>query len=166
MSQQERRPSNGLKAVGAVTDKLTRPLLGKRGLAEGDLVRHWAAIVGPTLAALSQPESVRFPRDKRDNGELTIRVGSGPAATMLQHEAPRIIERVNRFYNYAALSRMKIIQAPLPPRRATKGPEMRPLSSAEEQDLQATVAGIADPDLKEALLSLGRSMRGRQKKDP
>lgn len=160
----EPKPTRGLKAVGAISDRLTKPILGKRGLAEGELIRHWPMIVGPALAAVSQPEKVWFPRDRRDGGELTVRVGNGAIATMLQHQAAQIIERVNRFYSYAALNKLKIIQAPLPPRRTAKGPEMRPLSAEEDAELQQTVAKIADPELRDALLALGRSMRARQKR--
>lgn len=163
MQDHDKRTGHGLTAVGAISTKVTRPLLGKRGLAEGDLVRHWSAIVGPRLAAISQPERVLFRKDRRDDGELTVRVSSGPAATMLQHQAAQIIERVNRFYNYPALSRLKLVQAPLPSRKGAKGPTMRPLSVTEEHDLEAAVAKVSDPDLREALLSLGRSMQQRKK---
>lgn len=162
MQDKDRRAQSGLKAIGVISDKLTKPLFGKRGLAEGDLIRHWSAIVGPRLAALSQPERVLFRKDRRDDGELTVRVSSGPAATLLQYEAPRIIERVNQFYNYPALSRLKLVQAPLPPRKVAKGPTLRPLSVGEEHDLEAAVAQVTDPDLREALLSLGRSLQQRK----
>jgi hypothetical protein len=162
-SPPEARPTRGLKAVGLFSDRVAKPILGKRGLAEGDLLRQWSSIVGPHLARLSQPENVRFMKGRRDNGELTVRVGSGAAATLLQHEAARVIERVNRFFGYAALSRMKILQAPLPKRRKAAAPALAALDNKEETDLNALLAGVTDPELRAALESLGRSMIGRKK---
>jgi hypothetical protein len=115
------------------------------------------------LARLSQPEGVRFIKGKRDGGELTVRVGSGAAATLLQHEAALVIERVNRFFGYNALSRMKILQAPLPKRREAHAPSVAALDSQEEANLESMLQGVTDPDLRAALESLGRSMIGRKK---
>lgn len=159
----EARPSNGLKSVGVFADRVAKPILGKRGLAEGDLLRHWTAIVGSHLATLSQPEAIRFAKGRRDGGELTIRVGSGAAATLLQHQAALVIERVNGFFGYRALSRMKILQAPLPKRRHPQQPATAPLAPDEEQSLQATLQSVTDPDLRAALESLGRTMLERRK---
>jgi hypothetical protein len=162
-NQAERRPTQGLKAVGVFSERVAKPILGKRGLAEGDLLRHWTAIVGAHLAKLSQPEAIRFAKGRRDGGELTIRVGSGAAATLLQHQAALVIERVNSFFGYRALSRMKILQAPLPKRRQPQKPASVPLAPTEEQSLQATLQAVTDPDLRAALESLGRTMLERRK---
>lgn len=157
------RTSHGLKAVGVFSDRVSRPILGRHGLAEGDLLRNWETIVGTALARLSQPEGVRFRKGRRDGGELTIRAGNGAAATMLQHEAGLVLERINRFYGYAALDRMKIVQAPLPDRRQARAPKVRPLTVQEEQSLHEMVQGVTDPELRESLESLGRSMLARRR---
>jgi hypothetical protein len=155
------RVSRGLLAVGALSSKVTRPLLGKRGLGEGDLVGRWAMIVGPALASLTAPERLRFARGRRDAGELTVRVSSGPVAVEVQHDAPRLIDRINGHFGYAAVARLKVIQAPLPrpPRRAAVAP--RPLTAEEERDLDALLAGVADDALRATLKRLGQAVRGR-----
>lgn len=155
------RTSYGLKAVGLFSGKVTRPLLGKRGLAEGDLIARWELIVGPAVARLCVPERITFKRGERVNGTLVIRVGSGPAATVLQHDMPRIVERINGHFGYAAVKTLKIVQAPLPLRKTTERPAPRPLTPAEEQDLDGLLAGVTDPDLRATLERLGRSIRGR-----
>lgn len=155
------RASRGLLSVGLFSSKVTRPLLGKRGLAEGDLVARWEVIVGPTVARLCVPEQIKFKRGERVNGTLVIRAGSGPAATVLQHDKPRILERINGHFGYAAVKDLKIVQAPLPLRKVKERPAPRPLTPAEEQDLDALLTGVTDPVLRETLERLGRSIRGR-----
>lgn len=155
------RTARGLLAVGAISGKVTRPVLGKRGLAEGDLVARWELIVGAAVAKLCVPERIRFPRGARDNGELVIRAASGPAATVLQHEKARVIERINGHFGYRAVKDLKIVQAPLPLRQRKPRPPPRPLDPAEERDLDALLAGVTDPDLRATLERLGRAIRGR-----
>lgn len=157
----ERR--RAMVAVGAVTDRLTRPLLGKQGLAEGALLAHWETIVGIDLAAFALPERVHFPRGRRDGGEVTVRVGSGPAAVQLQHDAPRVIERINGYFGYPAVARLKIVQAPLPVRRDPRPPDPPPLNGAEAASVARAVAAVADPDLRAALERLGHAVRRRHR---
>ncbi|MGC2856718.1 DUF721 domain-containing protein [Novispirillum sp. DQ9] len=150
-------------AVGAVTDPLTRPLLGKHGLAEGNLLANWDAIVGPMIAALALPERVRFPKGRRDGGELTVRVASGPVAVQMQHDSPRVLERVNAYFGYPAVVRLKIIQAPLPLRRPRRPAEPPPLKPAEAEAVASAVADIPDPGLRAALERLGAAVARRRK---
>lgn len=153
-------------AVGAVTDRLTRPILGKHGLAEGNLLAHWEDIVGPLVASLALPERVRFPKGRRDGGELTVRVSSGPVAVQIQHDSPRVLEKVNGYFGYPAIGRLKIVQAPLPVRRPRRRPEPPPLAPAEARAVQDAVASIA-PDAPEglrlALERLGQAVARRRK---
>lgn len=157
------RMARGPLAVGAVAGRVTRPILGKRGLAEGDILGHWASVVGEVVARYAIPERVSFPRGRRDGGELVIRVASGPFAIQLQHDAPRVIERINAYFGYPAIARIKLMQAPLPVRRAARGVTLPPLSESEESALQSELVGITDPDLRASLERLGRSMRQRAK---
>lgn len=150
-------------AVGAVTDPLTRPLLGKHGLAEGNLLANWDAIVGPLVASLALPERMRFPKGRRDGGELTVRVASGPVAVQIQHDAPRVLERVNGYFGYPAVVRLKIVQAPLPLRRPRRPPEPPPLKPEEARVVEQAVADIPDPALRAALERLGQSVARRRK---
>ncbi|MFA7428752.1 MAG: DciA family protein [Rhodospirillaceae bacterium] len=150
-------------AVGAVTDRLTRPILGKHGLAEGNLLAHWEAIVGPAVAALALPERVRFPKGRRDGGELTVRVSSGPVAVQIQHDVPRILERVNSYYGFPAVVRLKIVQAPLPVRRPRRPPDPPPLAPAEAKAVADIVAPIVPDELRAALERLGQAVARRRK---
>jgi hypothetical protein len=127
--------------------------LARYGFAYAELLSSWAAIVGEDIASLCEPERIRWPRGgERQGGTLLLRAAPGRALD-LQHEIPRIAERINGFYGYAAIGRIKLVEAPLEPARALV-PRPR-LDEAGAAALEGRLRDIADPALKEALRRLG-----------
>ena len=94
---------------------------------------------------------------------LHIRVDGG-AAVELQHKTPIVLERINAFYGYRAVDRLKLVQGPLPEPEATRGKSMRELSLAESTFIEREAASTKNSDLRDALLRLGVSMFRRQDK--
>jgi len=126
------------------------PAFRKFGFVQHSIVSRWAEIVGERYARVSTPESIRFPKGQRAEGVLALVVG-GAHAPMMQHIAPEIIERVNRFFGYTAVARLAIrhgevkrLEKPLPP------PSLKPLS----EEMSDSLRGIADPELKAVLEAL------------
>lgn len=157
-----RRGSSGPKAIAEIAAKVTQPLFRKRGFADGALVADWAAIVGERLAAVSLPESVQFPPKRRSQGTLKLRVAHGGLALELQHLQPQLIQQINGYFGYEAITHMQFIHAPLPPRKSHVTEEERPLDADEERELAALLADVEDGDLRRALDSLGRLVFGRR----
>lgn len=153
------------KPVSQSIDRLTKGLLGKQGFSHGAIVTKWPEIVGETMARHTQPEKIIFSRDGATGGTLHLKTDSGAYAMELQHQEPLIVERINTFFGYKAVDRIKLIQGPLPRThqadRHTKPP--RALNSAESKALAGTVADVDDPELKEALERLGKNILGRHK---
>ena len=146
----ERHP--GFRAIGIAASRLAVPVIGKRG--GGFLVRlksEWAAIVGPDWANVTWPSALG-----RD-GVLKLRTASG-AALEAQHRAPLLIERINGFFGRPVVSRLALVQGPLPRPAPPSAPPLRPLAPGESEALDARLAGIADPELREALAGLGRAV--------
>jgi hypothetical protein len=124
------------------------------GFVQSAVVSRWAEIVGPRYANVSSPESIRFPSGKRAEGVLSL-VVEGAHAPMMQHVAPAIVERVNRFFGYQAVVRVTIRQGaarPAEPRRAP--PSLRPIPAEIGDSLRA----IVDPELRECLTSLAGAL--------
>jgi hypothetical protein len=161
MSIAKQRRAHAPRAIAETVDRLTRPLFAKRGFAQGAVVREWDAIVGPELAAQTVPERIAFPPGMRNGGTLHLRVGNGVAATTLQHLKPVLIERINGYFGYAAVVRLRLIQRPLPPRPAAPRPRVRALRGDEEARLKTCLESVPDGDLREALDALGRAILGR-----
>jgi hypothetical protein len=74
---------------------------------------------------------------------------------MMQHVSPTIIERVNRFFGYAAVIKVVIRQGTLPARPRRAGPQP---SVPIPTDLGESLRTIADPELKTVLESLARGI--------
>jgi hypothetical protein len=149
-----KREYRGFRALGVAVSKLTVPIIARRG--GGVLVRlkaEWAAIVGPDWAEVSWPTALG-----RD-GVLKLRAAPG-AALELQHRAPLIIERINLFFGRAAVSRLALVQGPLPLALGVGRPVIRPLSEGEAAALDRRLSEVADPDLRAALAQLGRAVGG------
>jgi hypothetical protein len=158
----ETRRRHGATALAALLPRITGKAMRERGFAEDAIIARWPDIVGAEIARDAQPDRIRFPRGKRDGGVLHLRV-DGAAALEIQHEEPRIIERVNAFFGYPAIARLALVQGPLPQRdtRPAKPPP-RPLTADETAALDGKVGEIEDETLRNALSRLGRAIRGRR----
>ncbi len=158
---------SGLRALGATVAKVASAALGKRGFAEAGVITDWPEIVGPQLAAHSSPVRLAFPRGRRAEGTLHIRV-AGAFAVELQHLEPLVVERINRYFGYRAVARLAMVQGPLPeraPRRRHKA-EIRRLSDEEERALAERLAAVPEAGLRQALRRLGRAVIGRRPAEP
>lgn len=154
----ERR--NRSEPIGNAVARITKPVFGRRGLADGVIARDWRTIVGEAIAKHSQPEKISYAGRERSGGLLHLRVDNSAMATQLQHLEPQLIERINSHFGYRAVARLRYIHAPLP-EPALTGRAKRPepaLTPARRQALAAALSGVDDPDLLAALERLGRAI--------
>lgn len=150
----------GPRAVGEQTLKLARRSLGKRGFVEASLVADWAAIVGAGIGAGTRPLRISFPKGERAGGVLHIKVDGGATALELQHLEGLVVSRINRHFGYGAIARLSLHQGPLgkaPPRAHPAAPTLTP---DQTRHLDAQLAGVDDPELRQALARLGRYLAG------
>ena len=156
MSKRPRAPEpeqprqNRARAVSELLPSVGGAAFRRFGFVQSSIVSRWSEIVGERWAKACTPESIRFPVGKKADGTLTL-VARGAHAPMLQHIAPEIVERVNRFFGYAAVARITIRQgeiARIEPRRAP------PSLKAMPADMGDGLKGIADPELRAVLESL------------
>lgn len=141
--------ANRARAVSELLPDIGRAAFRKFGFVQSSVVTRWAEIVGDRYARVSAPESIRFPLGERANGVLTLTV-QGAHATMMQHIAPEIVERVNRFFGYGAVGKLVIRQGDVKRDARVAPPAVRPVS----HELGESLRTIADPELKAVLASL------------
>jgi hypothetical protein len=140
----------GLRAAGIVAARLAAPIVARRGGGVlGRLKAEWAAVVGAELAAATWPEALG-----RD-GALKLRVASSIALD-LQHRAPLVIERINLFFGHAVVTRLVLVQGPLPLAAPPAAALPAPLAAEAARALDSRLGDIADPELRAALARLGR----------
>ncbi len=156
----------GLRALAVSLPRVTKRLFGKRGFAEGGLAADWPGIVGTELAQRCRPGKLAFARGaERRNGTLTLRV-EAPFATEVQHMAPQIMERINGYFGYGAVARLRLQQVPYRPAPDRPGhapgpaPGPAPAPGAETSpELAARLEAVEDPELRAALGRLGRALQ-------
>ena len=140
--------------------KLLRPSAKQFGFAIPDMLIAWSEIVGADLARRAMPEKLSR---SAEGAVLTVRA-RGPAALEIQHDAPRILERLNAFLGGQAIVRLKVHQGELSlPERPRETPQ-KPLDPAKEQALQDQLASVGHQDLKSALTRLGRAVLANAQK--
>jgi protein-disulfide isomerase len=166
---------NGFRAIGGLTQRLTSGLVakgkkggGRSGAPLARLKAEWPAIVGAELARVSRPDALLAGRRARGGsaggpeGGKTLRLRvAGAASLEIQHSANRLVERVNGYFGHRFIDDIRLIQggiAAAPAPRALPAPD--PEAAAR---IANRVAGVKDPELREALARLGaRIAAGRR----
>ncbi len=146
--------------LGMAVASVVRPMVGKKGFADVDVISRWAEIVGPEVAAYSLPLRIAKARNGvAEGGTLHVRVASSACALLLSHREPELREKVNRYLGFPAVARVKLAVGtlPLPPEPPPPPAPPPPLTAEEE----AAVARVDDPDLRAALAALGQSIHAR-----
>ncbi|MDE0779997.1 MAG: DciA family protein [Alphaproteobacteria bacterium] len=152
--------ASGLRAIGAESSKATSPIRRKRGFFEASVFSDWNAIVGPELGDQCVP--MRLARGPEgEGGTLHVRV-TGPLALELQHLEPQVIERINSFYGFRAIARLRMHQGPIASPIRKSSP-IRPKAAPEELvALHEQLKSVTDPELRRALKTFGESVIARK----
>jgi hypothetical protein len=141
----------GFRAIGVAVSQVAAPILKKRGGLLARLKADWVHIVGEASAGVSWPTALG-----RD-GALKLRVLS-VAALELQHRAPLVVEQINLYFGRPVATRLLFVQGPLPLAPPPAPLPCAPLAAGTAEALDRRLAHILDPDLRAALMRLGRAV--------
>jgi hypothetical protein len=146
------------QSLSDVVDAVVGPAARRRGLAATTLIADWPLVVGERLAARCQPIKLTFAPGRQSGGTLLLHAAAS-AALDLQFCERQVVERVNAHYGFAAVARLRVVQAPpsRPQPRVRRATRAAP-SSEQIEKLQADTKSVVDPLLAEALLRLGCSI--------
>ena len=166
----ESRQARGFIAAARCARRAVGEAAAGRGFAEPQVLTRWAEIVGEHLAGLCLPVKVAYARDRSLGATLVVHV-EGARAPEVEHLAPRIVERVNQFYGYRAVSRIRLTQASPAHGFAEPAPAFRPSAPStpgpdEERRAAELAAGIADESLRAALTRMGAHVLARGRRSP
>ena len=168
LPQSMRRRNRGFEPASKLVAGHIKGPASKRGFAEMKLLARWAEIVGPEIAEMAQPVSLKYGGKQGLGGTLVV-LSTGAQAPVLQMREQDVIARVNACYGYRAVSRMHITQTaptgfaegqagfagPKPKRRA-RVPDARAMAAATDQ-----IDRVEDPRLKAALGRLAEQVLSR-----
>ncbi|SON54676.1 Zn-ribbon-containing, putative RNA-binding protein [Hartmannibacter diazotrophicus] len=162
--QENQRRRKGPVPIADMIPGALSPACRKRGFNSVELVAHWPDIVGDIYAETTQPDRITWPRlpagvevDAAEPATLTLRA-SGTTALRLQHDLPRVIERINMFFGWRAVGRIRIVQMPLQPSLRRQRPKLGALPEEKRQKVHEACAGIEDDGLRAAVERLGRAL--------
>jgi len=152
----------GAKLLADLVGKAMTPACRKRGFASVDIVAAWGDIVGERYGTRVQPDKLVWPRQPEltdpetppQPATLVVHT-DGATALLLSHESTQVIERINTFYGWAAIGRIKILQKPVRLKTATERKKLRSLTDKEEKKLDEQLEGVHNERLREALKKLG-----------
>ena len=168
MTAPTRKPKYGARAIGSYVARALDPAARARGFATTALLTDWPAIVGRELARFTMPDRVIWPRRreeevnmpargrKAEGATLVLRI-EGPRAIEVQHRSGQILERVNGYFGYRAVTEMRFLQAPIARVRKERRAQRPPLPA---YSLPAS-AGIENETLARALSRLGAATKAR-----
>ena len=159
------RPRGGpARSIAELMPDVGRTAFRRFGFVQSSVVTRWPEIVGPTHAKVCAPESIRFPPGEKSEGILQL-VVTPAHAPLIQHVIPEIIERVNRFFGYNAVARVKLRQGEVKAPPAEKRPAAPPSLKPIPMELGESLRDIGDPELRTVLESLARGLANENDKE-
>jgi hypothetical protein len=153
---------------------LTGKAFEKYGFSTVMLLTDWAAIVGDRLAACTLPERLKWPRNVDAYGDTPASERGRPGATLVlrvdaalsldvQYQSAQIIDRINAYFGYQAVTELRFIQAPVAApepvraRMAPTAPRSRPVA-AQNAGQTSQEGGDSNDALAAALARLEASV--------
>jgi hypothetical protein len=160
-----RKPSK-FKPIGGAVTALLDPLLSKRTHVDAALALSWPELCGERLSGRTQPLKVTWPRrsgpdDPFEPGVLAIAC-EGAAALDLQYGTSELIERINGFFGYSAIGRIRIEQKRVDHFRTPAKASPKTLPDTVLAEITREVGAIEDEGLREALERLGSSVKAER----
>lgn len=154
--------------VGVPARRLLRELMKKFGPGLPFLQEHWSEIVGARLSQVTQPSHLtRGPSGI--GGTLRVKAPTG-AATLIQADAQRIIERIRELAGRPVVARLIVEQghvtgphAPANAHTAPRGPQPRPIGAEDEDHLQGVLKRVQDDRQRAILERIGRAVISRSR---
>lgn len=158
-----------LTGVGKTIRPLAKQLLGKNGLMQIELATNWEEIIGPVLYQYVLPYKIYFSKDERTNGVLTLVAFGGAFALEAENKKNKILQKVNAFFGYEALNKIKIIQNNSPEnflveKNVSDKLKKNLVSESEETYINEMLEGVENEKLRHRLKSLGKAVLGCNKK--
>lgn len=144
------RPSYCGKIGKKVLD-IAFPLFNHQEWVYGQFLSEWPKIIGP-LSAFTRPRKIVF-ASEIIQGQLYLDIWGG-VGLQVQHQTPFIVNKVNSYFGYQAVSRLLIKQV------VHKKVEEKPkfvevsLDSQQKKYLEDMTAELYPEELREAVLNL------------
>ena len=95
--------------LGWYVDKITKSFFNKQGFAQNYILENWDSIVGPSFVEKSLPIKLQI---EKIGGYLVIAC-DGSVALELEYLKEDIIEKINSYYGFQAINKIKFQNLPV-----------------------------------------------------
>lgn len=158
------------KTIGQSIEGINKKFSHKYGKIEYLILLKWPEIVGSFFANHSEPQKITSFQEKFDEFNnpifsncLHINVSSA-AAVEFQHYMDKIIEKINSYFGYKAISEIRIHQKKDYKENNNYQLKMKENSSKiDENMIKKDVNGLEDKDLEKSIIKLGVSISKLEK---
>ena len=151
-------PSRKFKTIGTNVTKIVKPLISKRGFGNSEIINNWVNIVGDKLAQNITPQKISYNRNSNVDGVLLLRVNSSSVALEIQYIEKQIVNKINTYFGFSAIGRIKIIQGPIPTPEKKIVDKIKTVANTDKIELERKLNSVKDPDLRVALAALGTAI--------
>lgn len=159
------------KKIGETLTKVNRVYSSKFGKIEFLIISNWPQIVGSFFADHSEPDKISRVVDQKNEIDqpifknfLNVRVSSA-AALEFQHYKNTIIEKINSFFGYKAITDLRLQQNFIPKKITKENKNQNPIniSDKEKEKIKKEIGVIHDKDLEKSIVNLGASIMRENK---
>jgi len=162
---QQNRPQNKFQNFGFVpleksVGQILKPVFAKKKdnfLVINNLNKNWQQIVGEKCWQFSSPKKIKFEKNKKSGGVLTIGASNSGVAFYLEASSNQIIQNIAAYYGYKVVGEIRIIQEPQI-LEATQQKISYQISPEQENFIANSTNIIEDEELKLILQKLGKSI--------
>ncbi len=153
------------KRIGDTLTRVNRAYSSKFGKIEFLILSKWPQIVGSFFADHSEPDKISRLTDGYNEVDepifknfLHVRV-SPAAAVEFQHYKDTIIEKINSFFGYKAISDLRLQQNFIPEKKISVDKTYQAEITEDEKELiKNEIDDIQNKELEKSIVNLGASI--------
>lgn len=147
-------------ALSDLLPDLLNPMLQKRAGLTTALIGAWPEIAGSRIGQACIPSKISWSRANPTDDPFapaTLFIIADPSVALaLQHETKGIIARVNSFFGYPAIDRIKISQGSIS--KSNLSAVKKSPDKTHQQEAEILVSEVTNDALREALAKLGANV--------
>lgn len=148
--------------ISELTRGVLQPAMARRSGMTMDLLAGWKDIAGPKYCEHTLPEKISWPnragsQDAFLPGQLIVACEAS-IALFFQHELDQVVERVNIYFGYPAINKIKLVQKPVYQSPGEKRSKPAKLNTQKAQKLKSILDRVEDDELRSRLAKFGEGV--------
>jgi len=149
------RTQSYFKQIADTLPKILKTKLKKANFVELSIIKNWKEIVGDDIAKNCWPIKIFFSDGNNSNGKIVIKVKRGWSLE-IEYKNQEIIEKLNQYFGYKAISKINIIQNF--EKYTVESKKNKIEKKITKKKFFKEITNIKQPKLQKALLKLDKTL--------